>query len=105
LPFIFKNKLDTNQDKLELFLYAISWILGVAAFIMFIIWLTKSTTNKNVLKIIWISAITTFIISIGLFIFLIGDNTGKIIMIPTYLIGYSFIIFIGSFIGFLVKNK
>ena len=102
-PFIFDDGSNFNNDKLALFLFFISWILTLSAFIMFIVWLTKFT-NKKVLQTIWISAIVTFIVCIALFIFLSGNTTVKIVQIPFYLIGYSLTIFIGSFIGFLVRK-
>ena len=104
IPFMIDDPSNLNKDKLVFFIYIISWILSLAALIMFIIWLTKSSTSKNELKILWISAIITFIISVGLVIFLFGNSTDKIVQIPGYLIGYSLTIFIGSFIGFLVKK-
>ena len=104
IPFMVDDGSNINNDKLASFLFMISWILSIAAFIMFIVWLTKSTTSKNELKILWISAIITFIISVGLVIFLVGNSSDKIVQIPTYFIGYSITIFIGSFIGFLVKK-
>lgn len=104
IPFMINDGSDINKDKFLSFLFIISWIFTLAAFIMFIVWLTKSTTSKNELKILWISAIITFIISVGLVIFLVGNSSDKIVQIPTYFIGYSITIFIGSFIGFLVKK-
>lgn len=103
LPFIVDNGSSKNKDKLGTFLYMIAWILSVAAFIMFIIWLTRFT-DKKVLQTIWILALITFIVSIALVIFLTDNSSSKLMVIPTYLIGYSFTIFIGSFIAFLVKK-
>ena len=103
LPFIIDDGLSDNKDKLGLFLYSIAWILSVAAFIMFIIWLTRFT-DKKVLQTIWISALITFIVSIALVIFLMGNASDKVTQIPAFLIGYSLTIFIGSFIGFLVRK-
>ena len=102
IPFMIDGT-NINNDKLASFLFMISWIISVAAFIMFIVWLTKFT-DKNLLKYLWISAIITFIVSIALVIFLTGNTSDKIVLIPYYLIGYSFTIFIGSFIAFLVKK-
>lgn len=103
IPFMIDDGTNVNNDKFASFLFMISWILSIAAFIMFIVWLTKFT-DKNVLKYIWISAIIAFIVSIALVIFLSGNISNKIVLIPSYLIGYAFTIFIGSFIAFLVKK-
>ena len=96
LPFI-------DNDKIESFLYIISGILSLTALIIFIVWLTRYT-NKKVLKIIWISALVTLIISIAVVIFLSNNVSNEIIRIPQFLLGYSITIFIGSFIGFLVRK-
>lgn len=105
IPFLLDGETDTdtNKNKLIIFMSIIAWILSLAAFIMFIVWLTRFT-NKNVLRTIWISALVTFIVSVALIIFLSGTASDKIVQIPGYLIGYSLIIFIGSFIGFLVRK-
>lgn len=97
------TKKNNNLDKLDIFLSFISWISGIAAFIMFIVWLTRFT-NKQILKKLWIAAIIILIVSIALILILSGKNNSNIITIPGYLAYYSFTIFLGSFITFLVRK-
>jgi len=52
----------------------------------------------------WIVSLITFILSIGIVIFMTGNVSSKVLLVPNYLIGYSFIIFIGTLITFLVKK-
>jgi hypothetical protein len=103
LPLIVGDTTDLNKDKLGLFSVSISWILNVAAFIMFIIWLTKFK-NKKVLQTIWILALVTFIVTIALYIFLTGNASAEVTGIPENLIFPSLTIFIGSFITFLIRK-
>lgn len=94
-----------DMDRGRAFLELISWILSITGFIMFIVWLTRFS-NTKVLNTIWIVSLITCIISIGVVIFMSGNATNnKVLMVPGHLIGYSFTIFIGTLITFLVKNK
>lgn len=86
------------------FLELIAWILSVTGFIMFIVWLTRFNDTK-VLNTMWIVSLITWIISIGIIIFMSGNVSAKALLVPGYLLGYSFTIFIGTLITFLVKNK
>ena len=91
-------------DRGSAFLKFIAWILSVTGFIMFIVWLTRFN-NTKVLNTMWIVSLITFIISIAIIIFMTGNVSAKALLVPGYLIGYSFTIFIGTLITFLVKNK
>lgn len=94
------NDIDRGRAFLEL----IAWILSVTGFIMFIVWLTRFNDTK-VLNTMWIVSLITWIISIGIIIFMSGNVSAKALLVPGYLLGYSFTIFIGTLITFLVKNK
>ena len=91
-------------DRVKIFLELIAWILSLTGFIIFIVWLTKFN-NTKVLNIMWIVSLITWIISIGIIIFMGGNVSSKELLVPGYLLGYSFTIFIGTLITFLVKNK
>lgn len=96
---------DVNDiDRGRAFLELIAWILSVTGFIMFIVWLTRFNDTK-VLNTMWIVSLITWIISIGIIIFMSGNVSAKALLVPGYLLGYSFTIFIGTLITFLVKNK
>ena len=73
-------------------------------FIIFIVWLTRFN-NTNILKYMWISSLITWIVSLGIVIFLSGNTSEDLLYFPGYLLGYAFTIFIGTLITFLVKNK
>ena len=94
------NDIDRGRAFLEL----IAWILSVTGFIMFIVWLTRFNDTK-VLNTMWIVSLITWIISIGIVIFMSDNVSNKALLVPGYLLGYSFTIFIGTLITFLVKNK
>ena len=94
------NDIDRGRAFLEL----IAWILSITGFIMFIVWLTRFN-NTKVLNTMWIVSLITWIISIGIIIFMSGNVSNKVLIVPGYLLGYSFTIFIGTLITFLVKNK
>ena len=94
------NDIDRGRAFLEL----IAWILSITGFIMFIVWLTRFN-NTKVLNTMWIVSLITLIISIGIIIFMSGNVSNKVLIVPGYLLGYSFTIFIGTLITFLVKNK
>jgi len=91
-------------DRGSAFLKFIAWILSVTGFIMFIVWLTRFNDTK-VLNTMWIVSLITLIISIGIIIFMVGNVSSKVLLVPSYLLGYSFTIFLGTLITFLVKNK
>ena len=91
-------------DRGSAFLKFIAWILSVTGFIMFIFWLTRFNDTK-VLNTMWIVSLITLIISIGIIIFMVGNVSSKVLLVPSYLLGYSFTIFLGTLITFLVKNK
>ena len=95
---------ENDVDRGRIFLEIIAWILSVTGFIMFIVWLTRFN-NTKVLRTMWIVSLITWIISIGIIIFMAGNVSYKALLIPSYLLGYSFTIFIGTLIAFLVKNK
>ena len=101
VPMSINNK--NNIDKVRIFLKFIAWVLSVIGFIMFIVWLTRFN-NIKVLNKMWIISLITWIVSIGILIFMSGTES-KILLIPGYLLGYSFTIFLGTLITFLVKNK
>lgn len=103
LVFVTVNNTD-DFDRGRLFLEIIAWILTITGFIIFIIWLTRFK-NTKVLKIMWIVSLITWIVSVGCLIFMAGNVYYKILIPIYYLLGYSFTIFIGTLITFLVKNK
>jgi len=102
VPMSVNNENDVDRGRI--FLEIIAWILSVTGFIMFIVWLTRFN-NTKVLRTMWIVSLITWIISIGIIIFMAGNVSYKALLIPSYLLGYSFTIFIGTLIAFLVKNK
>lgn len=87
------------------FLEFLAWLTSVVGTILFIFWLTKYN-NKNILKMIWIISLIVLIGSTAIVILFSTDSTDndKKLIIPSYLIGYSFTIFIGSFITFMIKK-
>ena len=96
---------DINDiSRLKIFLQFVAWILNILGFVLFIFWLTKFN-NVKMLRNLWIIALVTFIISFGSIIFLSGNIDDKVLSIPGFLLGYTFIIFLGTLISFLVKNK
>ena len=107
VPF-FINTSDVNgedtKNKILVFFEIISWILAVMGFIMFIVWLTRFN-NISILKTLWIASLITWIVSMGILIFLAGNAQFNIDNIFISTLSYSFTIFIGSLITFLVKNK
>ena len=102
VPMSVNNVNDVDRGRA--FLELIAWILSVTGFIMFIVWLTRFNDTK-VLNTMWIVSLITWIISIGIVIFMAGNVSSKALLVPGYLLGYSFTIFIGTLITFLVKNK
>ena len=102
VPMSVNNENDVDRGRI--FLEIIAWILSVTGFIMFIVWLTRFN-NTKVLRTMWIVSLITWIISIGIVIFMAGNVSSKALLVPSYLLGYSFTIFIGTLIAFLVKNK
>ena len=95
---------NSNFNRVKIYLQLIAWILSVTGFILFIVWLTRFD-NTKVLKTMWIVSLITFILLMGIVIFTAGTVSNKVVSIPGYLVGYSFTIFIGTLIAFLVKNK
>jgi len=93
-----------NTGKIDVFLLVIAWVLSFAGFFMFIIWLTKFKDVK-VLQTMWIVSLVTFVISIGTLIFMAGNTSIELLLIPSNLLGYSFTIFIGTLITFFIRNK
>ena len=93
-----------NTGKIDVFLLVIAWVLSIAGFFMFIIWLTKFKDVK-VLQTMWIVSLVTFVISIGTLIFMAGNTSIELLLIPSNLLGYSFTIFIGTLITFFIRNK
>lgn len=102
VPMSVNNVNDVDRGRA--FLELIAWILSVTGFIMFIVWLTRFNDTK-VLNTMWIVSLITLIVSIGIVIFMAGNVSNKALLVPSYLLGYSFTIFIGTLITFLVKNK
>ena len=102
VPMSVNNVNDVDRGRA--FLELIAWILSVTGFIMFIVWLTRFNDTK-VLNTMWIVSLITWIVSIGIVIFMAGNVSTKALLVPSYLLGYSFTIFIGTLITFLVKNK
>lgn len=96
--------INNESEKSLGFLLAIAWILSIMGFIIFIVWLTRFN-NTNILKYMWISSLITWIVSLGIVIFLSGNTSEDLLYFPGYLLGYAFTIFIGTLITFLVKNK
>ena len=97
------NNVD-DINRVRVFLQLIGWILSVTGFIIFIVWLIRFN-NTKVLNTMWIVSLITWIVLTGIAIFMVGNVSSKLLSIPNYLLGYSFIIFIGTLITFLVKNK
>ena len=99
--------LNSNGDlsNFDGFLEFLAWLTSVVGTILFIIWLTKYN-NKNILKMIWIISLIVLIVSTAIVILFSTDSSDndKKLIIPSYLIGYSFTIFIGSFITFMIKK-
>ena len=104
IPMSVGDNSNDNVDRSLVFLEVIAWILSTTGFIMFIIWLIRFN-NTKVLNTMWIVSLITWIISIGIVIFMAGNVSSKALLVPGYLLGYSFTIFIGTLITFLVKNK
>lgn len=96
---------DGNLSNFDGFLEFLAWLSTVVGTILFIIWLTKYN-NKNILKMIWIISLSILIGSTAIVILFSNDSSdnNKKLIIPSYLIGYSFTIFIGSFITFMIKK-
>ena len=94
-----------NLSNFDGFLEFLAWLSTVVGTILFIIWLTKYN-NKNILKMIWIISLSILIGSTAIVILFSNDSSdnNKKLIIPSYLIGYSFTIFIGSFITFMIKK-
>lgn len=99
--------LNSNGDlsNFDGFLEFLAWLSTVIGTILFIFWLTKYN-NKNILKMIWIISLIVLIASTAIVILFSSDSSDndKKLIIPSYLIGYSFTIFIGSFITFMIKK-
>uniref|UniRef100_A0A6C0LI55 Uncharacterized protein n=1 Tax=viral metagenome TaxID=1070528 RepID=A0A6C0LI55_9ZZZZ len=95
---------NNNIDRGSIFFELIAWVLSVIGFIMFVVWLNRFNDTK-VLNTMWIVSLITLIVSCGIVIFMVGNVSGKTLVVPTYLIGYSFTILIGTLITFLFKNK
>lgn len=99
--------LNSNGDlsNFDGFLEFLAWLSTVIGTILFIFWLTKYN-NKNILKMIWIISLIVLIASTAIVILFSSDSSdnNKKLIIPSYLIGYSFTIFIGSFITFMIKK-
>ena len=93
------NNSVVGIGRTRIFLEFIAWVLSVTGFIMFIVWLTKFN-NTKVLNTMWIVSLITWIISIGIVIFMTGNVSNKVIIVPGFLLGYSFTIFIGTLITF-----
>jgi len=91
-------------SRLKMFLQFIAWIVNILGFVLFIFWLTKFN-NVKMLRNLWIIALVTFIISFGAIIFLTDNIDDKVLSIPGFLLGYTFTIFLGKLISFLVRNK
>jgi hypothetical protein len=104
IPMSVGDNSNDNVDRSLVFLEVIAWILSTTGFIMFIIWLIRFN-NTKVLNTMWIISLITLIVSIGIIIFMVGNVPDKILYIPLFSIGYSFTIFTGTLIAFLVKNK
>ena len=104
IPFIVGDGKSGETDRLSFFLYSVAWILSLTGFIIFIIWLTRFN-NISILRTLWISSLITWIVSVGVIIFSLGNADYKIINIFGSTFGYALTIFIGSLITFLVKNK
>jgi hypothetical protein len=104
IPMSVGDNSNDNVDRSLVFLEVIAWILSTTGFIMFIIWLIRFN-NIKVLNTIWIVSLITFILSIGIVIFMAGNVSSKALLVPGYLIGYAFTIFTGTLLAFLVKNK
>ena len=104
IPFIVGDGKSGESDRLVFFLYSVAWILSLTGFIIFIIWLTRFN-NISILRTLWISSLITWIVSVGVIIYLYGNANEKIINIFGSTLGYALTIFIGSLITFLVKNK
>lgn len=103
IPMSVGDNSNDTVDRSLVFLEFIAWILSIIGLILFIIWLIRFNDTK-VLNTMWIVSLITFIVSIGIVIFMTGNVPDKILYIPTFSIGYSFTIFIGSLITFLVKK-
>ncbi len=95
---------DISRFRLKIFLQFIAWIVNILGFVLFIFWLTKFN-NVKMLRNLWIIALVTIIICFGALIFLIGNIDDKVLNIPFFLLGYTFTIFLGTLISFLVRNK
>tara|TARA_E500000178_G_C17018749_1_gene754295 strand:+ start:1417 stop:1788 length:372 start_codon:yes stop_codon:yes gene_type:complete len=101
ITFILYDSDKVNRSMV--FFEIIGWILNIMGTILFIIWLFKFK-NKNTLKYMWIISLIIFVLSITSIIFLYNEISNKILIIPSYLTGYSFLIFIGTLIAFFVKK-
>lgn len=92
---------NLTKNKLDIFIAWLSGFLTFAGFILFIIWVIKFSGDKDVLKTIWIISLIICILSMSLVIFINNGNVQS----SAYLVSsYTFIIFLGSLIGFFVRK-
>ena len=92
---------NSTKNKLDVFIAWLSGLLTFAGFILFIIWISKFSGGKGVLRTIWIISLIICILSMSLAIFI---NNGKAQSSAYLVSSYTFIIFLGSLIGFFVRK-
>jgi cytochrome bd-type quinol oxidase subunit 2 len=98
------NSTDVNSDsqKIDVFMGWFSGLLSLTGFILFIIWLTKFN-NKLVLWYMWIVSLILTIILVSMSIFITNHDDAEAM---SFLVsGYTFIIFIGTLISYFVKKN
>lgn len=97
---IIDDKKNNTKNGFRVFIESFGFLLSIAGFILFTIWIIKFSDNKNILKLI---LTVTSIICILSTAFMIYLNNYKVQASAYVISSYTFVIFLGTFIGFFIK--